>query len=399
MTLLLQRTVRVGERTPYRGALLPISPSISPTTLPTMWLLSILILSMLLLSGCDSDTPKAPVNADPENTLAAFDPNLDQATLAAWSVSQTQAQAATTASKQMRQSILHMLATPSEQSLTAAQTSWHTAHNQYHQLSGFITIAASNPGLFGELSNTTTRLDAHPIMPGYLDSVSGYPYSGLVNDISAKLDAKQVRQQHFLTDDSEVSLGFHAIEFLLWGENGQRPYSDFTAKNTLTDAQREQGFERIQLPSNRRRTLLRLQVELLIDDIERLTKQLQTNGSLHQRYQRLPADSRVTLMRRASRQLLQHMLANLRPQTAHNEFAQQEMRVSQAQLQGLRDWLFDSPHIPAQLFDEPEHWQQQLEASIDQFNQLEAQPADITLVLQKLLEGLSPTPKEHTMLD
>lgn len=380
MTSLLQRTVQLDKLNLCMGVLLFI----------------------LLLNGCGSDvptTPKAPSNTNPENTLAAFDPNLEQATLAAWGVSQKQALVAATTSKQLRESVLQMLAAPSPHSLAAAQASWLTAHNQYHQLSAFITIATSNPGLFGELSNTLSLLDAHPIMPGYLDSVNGYPYSGLVNDISAELNARQVRHQHFLTDDSEVSVGFHAIEFLLWGESGQRSYSDFVAKNTLTDAQREQGFERTQLPHNRRRTLVRLQVELLIDDIEQLTKQLQTNGSLHLRYQRLPANSRVTFMRRASQQLLEQMITNLHPQTPHSEFAQQDTRLSQAQLQGLREWLFGSPHIPAQLFDEPQRWQQQLEASIDQFSQLEIEPDDIALSLQELLNGLSVTRNEQTLSD
>ena len=116
-------------------------------------------------------------------------------------------------------------------------------------------------------------------MPGFIDAVPGYPFSGIVNDASLVISKEELLRQHGLTDISDVSLGFSVIEFLLWGQHLQqpetepRPLQDFIARQTWDRADYEMGLGELDIaehPNNRRRRYLEIAVMILEEHLNQL---------------------------------------------------------------------------------------------------------------------------------
>lgn len=102
-----------------------------------------------------------------------------------------------------------------------------------------------------------TRLDQQPLLPGYLDVVDGYPYSGLIySDIP--ITRENMEQEFQLGDPAYVTLGFHALELILKGSNLKRAASDFSQLTSTSDTSTA--------PAELRRTLYAI---LLASEIEK----------------------------------------------------------------------------------------------------------------------------------
>ena len=118
------------------------------------------------------------------------------------------------------------------------------------------------------------QINHWPIVPGYLDYVDGYPDSGIVHDINVSLDSIGLRDQHGAFDISEVTLGFHVLEFLLWGsrdtQSELRSVDDFIEIDALDASQIESGYSLEQLSNNRRRQLLAIIADILLGDFREL---------------------------------------------------------------------------------------------------------------------------------
>ncbi len=164
-----------------------------------------------------------------------------------------------------------LLSNPSESTLATAQESWLTTHTAFeqtavHRYFGY-RVASEEDSL--RLFQLQYQLNQWPILAGYIDSVEGYAESGVVHDINVELSSENLRQQNGLFDVTEVTLGFHVIEFLLWGEperSSQRIAADFQKVEALTAQQQENELQIDQLGSNRRREMLRLTTNILLED-------------------------------------------------------------------------------------------------------------------------------------
>jgi len=64
---------------------------------------------------------------------------------------------------------------------------------------------------------TDSRIDEHWMLPGYLDSVDGYPSSGIIHS-EMPLDVATLRSEHQFSDELYLTLGFHPYEFILLGD-------------------------------------------------------------------------------------------------------------------------------------------------------------------------------------
>lgn len=127
-------------------------------------------------------------------------------------------------------SIQQLLETPDASTLNKARSSWNYAHDAYL---GWQTFA------FGfqdrkQALREAEHLDAWPVMAGYVDYTAEHPRSGIVYDITVELTPENLLEQHQLTDLSEVSIGFHALELLIWGEGqeGRRNAADFSPQGS-----------------------------------------------------------------------------------------------------------------------------------------------------------------------
>ena len=274
------------------------------STLPLL----LLVLTTLVFTGCErkTTTPVATPTASPSSLSA--DPAIGAATIGLWQTAARQLQDCGDGSQTLRNQIGALLADPTEQSLADARQAWHQTHNRLLAFSVFFAIADSAPGLFGELTAHRYHLDGQPIQPGFIDYFDVYQQSGIVNDMAMTLSAEALRNQHGITDNTDISIGFHAMEYLLWGERGQRPVEDFAPITTLTAEQEQMDLRTVDLSNNRRRIYLQLLAELLVDDCAKLHQHwLDQNRELYQNYHGLQTGSQLQLWQTA----LTHVVTEL----------------------------------------------------------------------------------------
>lgn len=173
--------------------------------------------------------------------------------------------------EQLHNSVQLFMSNDSVENWTAIQSSWQNAHNQWHSSSFFLSAVQrfSNPGF--PLTKILDAMHSAPITAGYLDSVEGYPFSGLVNDITVPITASAIREQHQRFDVDEIALGLHVVEFFLW----QKTPADFlTSGPAKPEPERSiSGDPQSSISAAQRRgKMLLLVTRLLNEDSQQLLK-------------------------------------------------------------------------------------------------------------------------------
>lgn len=147
-----------------------------------------------------------------------------------------------------------LLSSPSAASLEAARKAWVEARPAYLRTEAFRFYD-------GPIERVEGDINAWPLNEAYIDAVQGAPASGIVNDPQAKLDREAITSDNQKQDEADVTVGWHAVEFLLWGQDlsadgpGNRPYTDYIAGQRNND---------------RRRAYLALVTDKLVSDLETL---------------------------------------------------------------------------------------------------------------------------------
>ena len=168
--------------------------------------------------------------------------------------------------------VAEFLESPQTSSMNSVRSGWLSAHSRYEltTLHRYFAEQILSEEEVLALYQFQYQMNHWPILPGYLDYVEAYSDSGIVNDINVSLDIPTLREQHGAFDLAEASLGFHVLEFLIWGENlsrqDERPPSDYFVVTELNASEIEGGFELDQLSNNRRRQMLALNSEALLAD-------------------------------------------------------------------------------------------------------------------------------------
>ena len=165
------------------------------------------------------------------------------------------------AAKEMSKSINEFLDSPSEQSFIAAKESWISARLPYLQTEVYRFYG----GPIDDEDGPEGLLNAWPMDEAYVDYVKGAPDSGIINDDKAYPEITKDLLISLNEKDGEenISCGYHAIEFLLWGQDfqtngpGERPHTDYT---TAANADRRKEF-------------LKITVSLLLENLESLVNE------------------------------------------------------------------------------------------------------------------------------
>jgi putative iron-regulated protein len=137
-------------------------------------------------------------------------------------------------------------------SLEAARAAWIAARGPYLETE----IARFYGGPIDAEHGPEERINGWPLDEAYLDTVlgpAGPLHGGLIHDRNAlaRVDRDGVRAANLRGGEQNVSMGFHAIEFLLWGQDrsadgpGDRPFTDFLdaeAGGTLPNADRRRAY-------------------------------------------------------------------------------------------------------------------------------------------------------------
>ncbi len=175
---------------------------------------------MLLLAACGSDDSSADdeLLADAVSTYA-------DGVHASYSASLVSATA-------MDGAIDEFIADPTDATLAAAKDAWLAARDDYGPTEAFRFY---NGPIDNEEDGPEGLINAWPMDEAYVDYVEGDPASGIINDPDAfpTIDAALLTETNEAGGETNISTGWHAVEFLLWGQDlsadgpGQRPVSDY----------------------------------------------------------------------------------------------------------------------------------------------------------------------------
>lgn len=148
---------------------------------------------------------------------------------------------------------------PSQETLDAAREAWLAAREPYLQTEVYRFYN-------GPIEESEGMINAWPLDELYIDYGVDAPNAGIINDPEQEISADALAKLNEQGGEENIATGFHAIEFLLWGQDdtkpgtgaGKRPLSDYVdgAQGGTNQA--------------RRRTYLKDVTQLLIDDLEPL---------------------------------------------------------------------------------------------------------------------------------
>ncbi|MDH1338090.1 imelysin family protein [Ectopseudomonas oleovorans] len=185
--------------------------------------------------------------------------------------------------KALQAAVDALLADPSEATLKAAREAWLAARVPYMQTEVF---RFGNP----VVDEWEGQLNAWPLDEGLIDYVAeDYQHAlgnpGAQANIIAnteiqvgedKIDVSEITGELLASlnelggSEANVATGYHAIEFLLWGQDlngtnpgaGERPYTDYLVGEGATGGHNE-----------RRRTYLKAATDLLVSDLNDMVEQ------------------------------------------------------------------------------------------------------------------------------
>ncbi len=175
--------------------------------------------------------------------------------------------ASLTSATTMQAAIEAFLAQPSDATLEAAKQAWLTARDDYGPTEAFRFYDGpiDNPD-----DGPEGQINAWPMDEAYVDYVEGDASAGIVNDPTGvpEITTEVIVAANEEGGETNISTGWHAVEFLLWGQDqsddgpGSRPLTDYT---TAPNA-------------DRRATYLKLVTQQLIDDLTSVRDQWSADG-------------------------------------------------------------------------------------------------------------------------
>ena len=163
--------------------------------------------------------------------------------------------------KELKTAIDDFVATPTKSSQEAAQKAWKDAREPYGQTEAF----RFSEGPIDDEDGPEGLMNAWPLDEGYIDYTQSLLNSGIIANATEfpNLTATVLEAANEAGGDANVAIGYHAIEFLLWGQDntepsenkaGQRSYMDYTTAEN----------------ASRRIEYLQVCSDLLIDNLQSL---------------------------------------------------------------------------------------------------------------------------------
>ncbi len=172
-----------------------------------------------------------------------------------------------TSASLLRDAIHAFVATPSEATLASARQAWLAAREPYGQTEAFRFYS----GPIDDAKGPEGRINAWPLDEAYIDSVKGKANSGIINNRKSVLSKDKLAALNERGGEENISTGYHAIEFLLWGQDfdangpGKRSWNDFVDGQAAN--------------ADRRRDYLKIIADLLVEDIASVAKAWQAGST------------------------------------------------------------------------------------------------------------------------
>lgn len=159
------------------------------------------------------------------------------------------------ASLSLQAAVKALVSAPSNETLDAARKAWLQAREFYGQTEAFRFYG----GPIDDDKGPEGRLNAWPMDEAYVDYVKDKPDAGLINNRKQVISRQNLARMNERGGEENIATGWHAIEFLLWGQDfnadgpGARPFEDYV------DGKRPNA--------DRRRQYLSVVTELLVTDL------------------------------------------------------------------------------------------------------------------------------------
>ena len=170
------------------------------------------------------------------------------------------------AAKDLQAAIAEFTKAPSAEGLTKARKAWLHAREFYGQTEAFRFYG----GPIDDDKGPEGQINAWPLDEAYVDYVTGKPGAGMVNNAKFKITKAALAKANERGGEENISAGWHAIEFLLWGQDqsetgpGNRSFEDYVVGKGQN--------------AERRAQYLTVATELLVDDLSALVKAWEPNA-------------------------------------------------------------------------------------------------------------------------
>lgn len=182
-------------------------------------------------------------------------------------------------------------AAPTDANFTAAKTAWKVSRESYGTTEAF--RFANGPIDNEDLHGPEALLNSWPLDENFIDYVDGAANAGIINATTTYPTIDKTLLVSLNSDGGEenISVGYHAIEFLLWGQDltapadklpGQRKYTDYVTGAAGTAANQA-----------RRATYLNVCADLLTDNLDSLVQQWKPSGTYRTVFLALPENDAI----------------------------------------------------------------------------------------------------------
>jgi putative iron-regulated protein len=144
----------------------------------------------------------------------------------------------------LKEKISAFVSSPTASGLQECKTAWLAARRPYGQSEAFRFYG----GPIDDDSGPEGFLNAWPIDENYIDYTSSQPDNGIINDPDnyPTINKELLLSLNELGSETNISTGYHAIEFLLWGQDfstdgpGSRSYMDYVVGEAANPERRAQ---------------------------------------------------------------------------------------------------------------------------------------------------------------
>ncbi len=188
----------------------------------------------------------------------------------------------------LENAIITFTDSPSAANFRAAKDKWKQARESY----GITEAFRFSNGPIDDENGPEGLLNAWPLDENYIDYVdnNGTPLNGgIINNTVAfpQINKAVLTDLNEFGGEKNISIGYHAIEFLLWGQDltdpadnlpGQRPFTDYVAGGTATNQLRRAAY-------------LNVCADLLTDHLEYLVDEWQIGGTYRSTFLALPENT------------------------------------------------------------------------------------------------------------
>ncbi len=144
----------------------------------------------------------------------------------------------------LRASVDAMVLNPSNTTQGAAKDAWNAARPTYLQTEVYRFYGGP---IDDEETGPEGLINAWPLDEFYIDYVEGMATAGIINDPAGHptISKETIAEANEAEGEKAISSGFHAIEFLLWGQDqsttgpGARPFTDYVVGGGGTAANQD----------------------------------------------------------------------------------------------------------------------------------------------------------------